>query len=100
MAEYELDRNRFKELKHHCLQYPKWKKLVADEPFEDRIDMEMAMLLIEKTARDASPKYAEWILKHATYDISYSRLNVPCDNYTFSYYMHKFFWLLDKRKGY
>lgn len=100
MAEYYLDRERFKELKHHCLQYPKWKKIIADEPLENRIDMERAMLLIEKTALDTSPKYAEWILKGATYDLSYSVLKPPCDNYTFDYYMHKFYWLLSKRKGY
>ena len=100
MAEYELDRERFKELKHFCYQYPKWKKTLSDEPLEDRVDIERAMLLIEKTALDTSRKYAEWILKHATYGLTYSQMRVPCDNYAFSYYMHKFYWLLDKRKGY
>lgn len=100
MAEYYLDRDRFKELKHYCLQYPKWRKIIADEPLESRIDMEKAMLLIEKTAVDTSEKLAEWILKGATYDMSYSVLRPPCDGYTFDYYMHKFYWLLSVRKGY
>lgn len=100
MAEYELDRERFKELKHFCYQYPKWQKLASQYPVEDQVDIERAMLLIEMTAADTSPEYAEWILKCATYDVSYSVLRPPVDAYTFGYYMHKFYWLLSHRKGY
>lgn len=99
MAEYYLERNRFKELKHFCLQYPKWKKEIHDAPLEDAVDIETALLLIEKTALDTSRKYGEYILKAVTRDMSYSRLRPPCDNYTFDYYLHKFYWLLSNRKG-
>ena len=100
MAEYNLDPERFKELKHHCRQYPKWRKLACDYPLEDQVDIERAMWLIEKTASDTNGDLSEYILKCATYDLSYSVLRPPVDNYTFSYYMHKFYWLLSHRKGY
>ena len=99
MAEYYLDRDRYKELKHFCLQYPKYKKLLSSYPLEDQVDIETALLLIEKTALDTSRVYGKWILEYVTKDMSYSRLSPPCDNYTFDYYIHKFFWLLSHRKG-
>ena len=99
MAEYNLERHRFKELKHFCLQYPKWKKTIFESPFEDAVDIETALHLIEKTAQDTSRKYADYILTAVTRDMSYTRLRPPCDNYTFDYYIHKFYWLLSNRKG-
>lgn len=99
MAEYYLEQHRFKELKHFCLQYPMWKKDLSAKPLEDQVDIEKALLLIEKTARDTSQQYYRWILTAVTKDMSYSRIHPPCDNYTFDYYLHKFYWLLSNRKG-
>lgn len=99
MAEYELSRHRYKELKHFCLQYHLWEKELARSPLEEKLDIENAMQLIEKTARDTSAVYAPWILKHATDDLSYSAVRPPCDNKTFEYYIHKFYWLLSHRRG-
>lgn len=100
MAQYELEKNRFRELKYFCFQYPKWKRDLVERPLEDQVDIERAMWLIEKTARDTCNDLYEYVLKMACYDISYSVLRPPVDNYTFSYYMHKFYWLLSHRKGY
>lgn len=96
---YELDRDRFKELKHFCRQYPKWRSISATWPLEEQLDIENAMLLIETTAADASSEYGRWIFIAATGDGTYSSVKPPCDAGTFDYYMRKFYWLLSHRKG-
>lgn len=95
---YELDRDRFKELKHFCRQYPKWKKELAVRPIEDRLDIENALLLIEMTASSCG-SYGPLILAYVTRDVSYTRLGAPGDRMAFEHYVKKFYWLLDKRKG-
>ena len=95
---YEIDRDRFKELKHFCRQYPKWKRELELHPLEERLDIENALLLIERTASSCG-LYRDWILAFVTNDVSYGRLGLSCDRTTFEYYVRKFYWLLDKRKG-
>ena len=96
---YDLDRDRYKELKHFCRQYPKWRNERSASPLEDKLDIENAMLLIEMTAAATSSVYGPWILMCVTGDRTYSQIKPPCDNEIFDYYIRKFYWLLDKRKG-
>ena len=99
MAEYELDKHRYRELKHFCLQYHKFKRIVSTWS-EGTLEYENAIRLIEKTAADASIKYQEWILAAAVNDISYSRLKPPLNRIEFEYFLRRFYWLLSNRKGY
>lgn len=95
---YELDRDRYKELKHFCRQYPKWKRELWSHPLEDQLDIENALLLIETTASRCG-SYGPFVMAYVTRDVSYGRLGAPCDRSTFEHYVRKFYWLLDKRKG-
>lgn len=96
---YEIDRDRFKELKHFCRQYPKWKRELELHPLEERLDIENALLLIERTAASIGGGCGSYVMEYVTSDVSYGRLKAPCDNETFQHYVKKFYWLLDKRKG-
>lgn len=95
---YEIDRDRFKELKHFCRQYQKWKRELELHPLEERLDIENALLLIERTASSCG-SYGPFVMAYVTRDISYGRLGLSCDRTIFEYYVRKFYWLLDKRKG-
>lgn len=123
---YWIERHRYYELKHFCLQYPIWKKARAgldsfskcpintvtshtnkiSSPVEkcaearlfyiNRIDM------LDKVASETDLVMRNYILKAVTEGISYehlkARINIPCckDNYYELY--RRFFWLLDKER--
>ena len=108
---YELSRNRFKELKHFCLQYPELKERAAELYSEkaseghdptgriasELADIEKAMNLIETTAFNIGNFPGEKILKIVTEG---AVLGEVCpDTITCEYYVRKFYWMLDKAKG-
>lgn len=123
---YYVDKHRYYELKHFCLQYPTWKKLyyeidgysehIPDEAYsrikstsdpmfkylEKRLEYFYKMELLEKIAIDADPDLASYILKAVTEGLSYpqlkSRLNIPCSRDTYYDRYRKFFWLLDRTR--
>lgn len=120
---YYVDKHRYYELKHFCLQYPTWKKLyseidgysehVPDEAYskiksasdpifkylEKRLEYFYKMELLEKIAIDADPDLASYILKAVTEGLSYpqlkARFNIPCSRDMYYDRYRKFFWLLD-----
>ena len=108
---YELSRNRYKELKHFCLQYPEMKeKLLSLEGQETadesdptgriattKADLSYALWLIETTANDIGKFPAEKILEIVTEDRCIGE--VCPDVATCAFYLRKFFFLLSKRKG-
>lgn len=124
---YYVDKHRYYELKHFCLQYPTWKKLyseidgfsahIPDEAYsrikstsdptfkylEKRLEYFYKMELLEKIALDADPDLASYILKGVTEGLSYpqlkSRLNIPCSRDMYYDRYRKFFWLLDRTRG-
>jgi hypothetical protein len=123
---YWIDKHRYYELKHFCMQYQSWKKtyLALDgfskasseavpsktnkysDPtarcaeakafYLDRIE------LVEQCAWDADPELSNYILKGVTEECSYeylkSSLNIPCSRDTYYDRYRKFFWLLDKER--
>lgn len=123
-----LPRHRYYELKHFCLQYPAWKKILAklqgvsiypmdlekvsrtnniDDPTA-RCVMERSYYferieLIEKTAKKACLELAEYVLKGVTeglsYDVLNARIGVPCCRDTYYDLYRRFFWLMDKERG-
>lgn len=123
---YFVDKHRYYELKHFCLQYPTWKKLYSeidgysehlpDEVYsrikstsdptfkylEKRLEYFYKMELLEKIALDADPDLASYILKGVTEGLSYpqlkSRLNIPCSRDMYYDRYRKFFWLLDRTR--
>ena len=121
---YYLERHRYYELKHFCLQYPIWKKAragligLAERPegleaairsgisdpvpkiaearifYSDRIEM------LEKAAKETDPVLWIYILHSVTQGLSYDKINagtnVPCCRETFYILYRKFFWILNK----
>lgn len=125
---YYIDKHRYYELKHFCLQYKEWKKaylsccesIMFSSIFEEKISTNIpsdltakyAMLkaqyaekinIIEKAAREADPDLYTYILKAVTEGLSYtylkSRLDIPCSRDTYYNRYRKFFWLLSQERN-
>ena len=123
--ELKMDKHRYYELKHFCLQYPVWKRKylnldgysngcndgmprsndVSDPTSrfaEDRLLYFDKMKIVEQAAIDADPDLASYIIKGVTEDLSYNLLhtkcNIPCSRNTYYDRYRKFFWLLNKIK--
>ena len=125
---YWIEKHRYYELKHFCLQYPIWKRnyvsldglssrstnyvaVIANSTVCDptaKIGMlksyfSKRMDMIEKTAERTVTELAEYILKGVTegwsYDIIKARLEIPCCKDTYYNLYRRFFWLLNKERG-
>lgn len=125
---YWIDRHRYYELKHFCLQYPTWKRIYASlggisskpidilhtgsngivsDPTAGAAIAKMyysdRMCMLEQIANNADPEIGKYILIGVTegmsYDILNARLNVPCCKDVYYDRYRKFFWLLSKERG-
>ena len=124
---YWIDRHRYYELKHFCLQYLSWKKTYAaiDELSRtssvfDRMPssnipsdltakyaMQKAYYsekigLIEKAAMEADQDLYIYILKAVTEGLSFtylkSKLEIPCSRDMYYDRYRRFFWLLSESR--
>lgn len=124
---YWIERHRYYELKHFCLQYPTWKRAhaaldsLSKRPLdqsavyktdnigdptakcaEARLFYSERMQMIEDAAKEASPDLASYILKGVTEGISYdnlkARLDVPCCKDVYYNLYRRFFWLLSNAR--
>lgn len=122
---YWIERHRYYELKHFCLQYPIWKKArIALDGFGERSAdfIEAAqksgvsdptarcaearafyaerMEMVEYAARETDPTIGGYILKGVTEGLSYEKLSardlIPCCKDTYYELYRRFFWLLNK----
>lgn len=119
---YWIDRHRYYELKHFCLQYNTWKKISNSliEPArsfnEIRTDVgmnrptEISMILradyiyrmemVEKAAKEADMFLEKYILKSVTENLSYTYLktvlNIPCSRDLYYDRYRRFFWILNE----
>lgn len=123
---YYIDKHRYYELKHFCLQYQEWKKEystldgydsynvglgvktsdISDRTadygitrayYSNRIDM------IERVARLTNLELSLYILQGVTegysYDVLKARFNIPCCKDVYYELYRRFFWLLDIERG-
>lgn len=118
---YWLDRHRYYELKHFCLQYPTWNKMVnsidglskrpdllvctsdvgdptanaaiAREFYVDR--MRMIQACIAQTDPVIGKIILQAVTTGASYDVIKSRLDVPCCKDVYYDLYRKFFWILN-----
>lgn len=126
--QYWIDKHRYYELKHFCLQYPVWKRIYSEldslrssgtdvapsrknspsDPtalsVESRLYYLEKMETVEQTAKESDPELATYILRAVTEELSYEylkvRLEIPCSRGTYYDRYRRFFWLLSKRKNY
>lgn len=122
---YWIEKHRYYELKHFCLQYPIWKKarealsgfnprsmnaVVFTGGFGDptakcaeaRAFYSERMELLEKVAIETDEKLGGYILKAVTQGISYdilrAREEVPCCKDTYYQLYRRFFWILNRAR--
>ena len=123
---YYIDKHRYYELKHFCLQYPSWKQkyrqlsrpdypvsmireVKADickaDPTGDRAILKerysKRINLVEKVSTDADAFLSPYILKAVTKGVSFKQLQtmwgIPCGKDMYYDRYRKFFWLLSQR---
>lgn len=122
---YWIERHRYYELKHFCLQYPIWKKAYASldglskRPKDLEIFAKMSansdptarcavaknyyaerIAMVEQTAEDTDDAMSQYILHGVTegcsYDILRVRYGIPCCKDAYYELYRKFFFLLSK----
>jgi hypothetical protein len=122
---YYIDKHRHYELKHFCLQYPRWKKaygdcLDSDVPMSmidgaqtpegvydptssraiTRAHYARRMQMLEQVAKDADKYLWNYILKAVTEGLSYTylktKLDIPCGKDMYYDRYRRFFWLLSE----
>lgn len=125
---YWIEKHRYYELKHFCLQYPTWEKarIVLDSlnkpsanmmaisrtnkvnsPVENCVEARLyytdRIQLLKNVANETDAVFGTYILKAVTEGISYDhlkvRMNVPCCKDTYYELYRRFFWLLNKARG-
>lgn len=125
---YWIDKHRHYELKHFCLQYPKWKKEHADlldlcislsktdgirgdsiisNPTEryaiERTYYADRIKMVERVAMDTDEYLWTYILKAVTEGLSYTylqtRMDIPCSRDTYYDRYRRFFWLLNEARN-
>lgn len=124
---YWIDKHRYYELKHFCLQYPIWKKAYLEldgmskkpaEPMnilasQDHSDptsqcaikkafYSERIEMIDNVAFQTDRTLANYIIKAVTegwsYDILKARLEIPCCKECYYELYRRFFWLLSKER--
>lgn len=125
---YWIDKHRYYELKHFCLQYPMWKKAYAEL---EQVGVQTAIIsevktsgnipssltekyaiakhflserieMIEKVAYEADNDLHSYILKGVTEELSYTclkvKMGIPCGKDMYYDRYRRFFWLLSKAR--
>lgn len=124
---YWIERHRYYELKHFCMQYPVWKKawleleglhrtselLLIGSPKDshgdptaryavEKVFYSKRMDMLERVANETDPVLGKYILtgiiEGVAYDILKARLDVPCCKDTYYELYRRFFWLLDRER--
>ena len=121
---YWIEKHRYYELKHFCMQYPIWKKAyvaidgfskqptdifrvkngsIANPTEQCTIAKEQygyLMGMVEEAAYDTDPVIGKYILDGVIYGLSYDKLNarygVPCCKDVYYSLYRKFFYILNK----
>ena len=124
-SKYWIDKHRYYELKHFCLQYPLWKSIYASfnnpsmgsftverlpssntpgDPTANRALIKAhyanKIRLIERVAKETDEYIYTYLLKAVTEDLSFTylktKLNIPCGRDMYYDRYRKFFWLLSE----
>lgn len=119
---YRLSKHRQYELMHFCLQYPEWKRSLAnlemrvscsygpekgpkmDRPLEElvikRDGYRRLIEMVENAAKATDDQIGKYILKAVTEGLSFEtvkmRYSVPCERDMWYDRWRKFYWVLDR----
>ena len=126
-SRYWIDRHRYYELKHFCLQYPLWirarasldglsrraLRLTPPSPTglvqsptsrcaEQRLWYTERIAMVEESAAEADPLLGPYLLRGVTEGLSYdclkAQLALPCSREAYYESYRKFFWLLSEKR--
>lgn len=124
---YWIDKHRYYELKHFCLQYKEWKRTYesCNESLIFAASIEMAqksnipsdltakyaikkvqcserIKMVEQAAREADEHLYPYILKAVTEELSYpylkTKMGIPCGRDMYYDRYRRFFWVLDNMR--
>lgn len=121
---YYISKHRYYELKHYCLQYPEWKRMMSKIREKSLIggyivynntsiqesdktgdygvflaNLSHSMKEIEQICKEAGGDISDWLFAAVTEGISYPILEargIPCGRDYFYLRYRKFFWLLSQ----
>lgn len=125
---YWINKHRYYELKHFCLQYPAWKNTIlnvyksntstsivervpsTNMPSDPTSKLAISNLyyldkikLIENIVKETDKCLSYYILRGVTEGLSYTylktRLDIPCSRDTYYDRYRKFFWLLSQERN-
>lgn len=125
---YWIEKHRYYELKHFCLQYPIWKKAyhsldgLSARPYDIEIFTDKHHIsnptekialaknyyreridMVKKATDETNKELSKYILIGVTEGISYDilkiKFNIPCCKDTYYKMYRKFFWILNKERG-
>ena len=124
---YGISKHKFLEVKYHCLQYPEWRKELAELTKTikamqygqegkgsisqtsqterlaiKRLELEKKCKRIEQIAIEADPDIYQWLLEgvtteYATYRYLRDAKRIPCGDQKYYKARRKFYWLLAKK---
>lgn len=124
---YGISKHKFLEVKYHCLQYPEWRKELAELTNTikamqygqegkgsisqtsqterlaiKRLELEEKCKRIEQAAIEADPDIYQWLLEgvtteYATYRYLRDAKRIPCGDQKYYKARRKFYWLLAKK---
>lgn len=124
---YYIDKHRYYELKHFCLQYTEWKKAYAncnesiifasnlEKTSSNNIPSDLTakyamrraqygdkIKLVERLVKETDEYLYPYILKAVTENLSYTylkaKLEIPCGRDMYYNRYRKFFWLLSEAR--
>lgn len=128
-SKYYIDKHRYYELKHFCLQYKEWKKgyelcnesIIFASNLEHSpsgcsghsdltakyamrcVEYAKRIHIIEKAAMEADKDLYMYLLKAVTEGLSYAylktKLDIPCGKDMYYDRYRRFFWLLSESRG-
>lgn len=125
---YWIEKHRYYELKHFCLQYPIWQKklklmdgysrsLTATksacssslpvDPTYETVEARTQYIewcgLVEQAARESADDLAPYILKAVTEGLSYEilkvKVSIPCCRDVYYDLYRRFFWILSRERA-
>nr|DAX63027.1 MAG TPA: hypothetical protein [Caudoviricetes sp.] len=124
---YGISKHKFLEVKYHCLQYPEWRKELAnltdaikgmqygqegkgsksqasstERLAIKRLELEEKCKRIEQTAIETDPEIYQWLLEgvtteYATYRYLRDAKGIPCGDQKYYKTRRKFYWLLSQK---
>ena len=123
---YSIEKEKYYELKHFCLQYPSWRKertRLINQPRDYQLkehvshsdvpnpteavaikltELSDKMELVESTAKEADGEIGQYVLLVvtgvATYQYLKTRMQIPFSRDAFYEVYRRFFWLLAQKR--